>query len=281
MVQTEELARQIETELNGVIHATALGIKFKIHATEGLYYKAQRKANGTKQAYVNGILRATGGDYTPISNINNLQTNMVLELAVPKDQAHDIELITTSWAEDILGEIYTIGSWTYLITPTPATPGQLDDRTPLGEVIPYTMILGIQIIKNGMIGNAVNWTITSGTEIVNEQEVPITGRIGVTNASFGTTRTPDTKPKANQGFCTTENQYESAMINLTFPYSFTKIVKKIVNDILTENWDEEYLITRSDSYADTITRKCVMTQGNIIEESGKIVAVTCSFARKE
>lgn len=281
MIQTQQLAERIEQELNGVIHATALGIKFKIHATEGLYYKAQRRANGTKQAYINGILRASGGDYTPISNINNLQTNMILDFVVPKDQVHDFELITTSWIEDVLGDIYTIGSWSYLITPTPATPGQLDDRTPIGEVIPYSIVLGIQIIKNGMIGNAVNWTITSGTEIVDDLPVPITGRIGLVNASFSSTRTPDTKPKANDGYCTTDNQFEASTIVMTFPYSYTKIVKKIVNDILTENWDEEYVITRNDSYADSITRTCVMTQGQILEESGKIVAITCTFARKE
>lgn len=272
MIQTEELAKRIEEELNGVIHAKALGIKFKIHATEGRYKKAQRNADGSKQAYVNGILRASGGDYTPISEINNLQTNMVLDFAVPKVQANEFELITTSWAEDVIGEVYTIGSWTYLITPTPATPGQIDDRTPIGEVIPYTMVLGIQIIKNGMIGNAVNWTIAKGET---------TGRIRVINASIDSTRTPDTKAKLNTGYCTTTNQYESTTIVLVFPYSFTDIVREIVNDILTENWEEEYTLTRNDYFADAITRKCVMTKGTINEESGKIVSITCAFARKE
>lgn len=266
MVQTEELARRIEEELNGNLNSVALGIKFKIHATEGLYKKTQLKANGTKQAFINGILRASGGDYTPISEINNLQTTMMLEFAIPKDQAHDFELITTSWAEDVLGEVYTIGSWTYLITPTPATPGQLDDRTPLGEVLPYSMVLSIQIIKNGMISNAVTW------KIGNDQ-------INVINAVFDTQRSPDTKPYANTGVCITENQYESSSIILTFPYSFTNAVRSIVNDILSENWENTYIISRDDTYANSFARECVMTTGRITEESGKIVAITCTFAR--
>lgn len=279
MIQTEELAKQIEKELNGVIHTKALGLQFKIHAVEGLFKKAQRNVNGSKQAYINGILRATGGDYTPISEINNLQTNMVLEFAVPKDQAKAVELITTEWAEDVIGEIYTIGAWTYLITPTPATPGQIDDRTPLGEVIPYTSILGIQIIKNGMISNAVNWAIDGD-------------RINVVNATFDSSRTPDTKPKLNKGYCTTTNQYETATIVLTFPYSFTTAVKSIVEDILNETWDKSYTITRKDFFAEKenagteedeylLSWECVLTKGTIIEESGKIVSITCTFARTE
>lgn len=279
MIQTEELAKQIEKELNGVIHTKALGLQFKIHAVEGQFKKAQSNANGSKQGYINGILRATGGDYTPISDINNLQTNMVLDFAVPKENAKAVELITTEWAEDVIGEIYTIGAWTYLITPTPATPGQIDERTPIGEVIPYTMILGIQIIKNGMISNAVTWGIDGA-------------KINVVNATFDSTRTPDTKPKANQGYCTTTNQYESASIVLTFPYSFTTPVKAIVEDILNETWDKSYTITRKDAYAENtsagleddanlITWECVLTKGTITEESGKIVSITCTFARTE
>lgn len=283
MIQTEELANKIEQELNGVIHTVAFGMRFKIHAIEGTYKKAQQRANGTKQAFINGILRSTGGDYTPITDINNLQTTMMLEFAVPKNKVDEFELITTSWIEDVLGEVYSIGSFTYIITPTPATPGQVDNRTPLGGVVPYSMVLGIQIIKNGMISNALTWSISTPRDGAEPGDLDylIQGTVGVINGVIDSQRTPDTKTMVGAGYCTTDVQYENTTIVLTFPYAFTEIVKQIVKDIYNENWDRKYTLTLGDSFASGISRVCVMTKGSVIMESGKIASITCSFARSE
>ena len=220
---------------------------------------------GAKRKFINGVLRSTAGAYTPVKHINNVLTTVTLEIAAPQDKVHEIEQTLTSWAESVIGEVYTMGRWNLLITPQPPVPGTAKINSPLGELVPYLVVLEFQMIENGIISNAVQWTI-------NGQDVDTSSN----TTSFD--RNPDTKSLANQAVCVSGNQYEANTIALVLAYKTTAIMKTIVNDLINHRKDEIYTIARNDGFADTFSGNFVLTKGEIIEESGKIVALSLSFA---
>lgn len=219
---------------------------------------------GKKRKYINGVLRSSAGTYTPVKHINNVLTTLMLEIAVPQDKMHEVEQTLTSWSESVIGEVYTMGNWNLLITPQPPTPGVAKEDSPLGDIVPELMVLEFQMIENGIISNAVQWTI-------NGQAVDLS------SDTISINRNPDVKPMANQGYCVASNQYQDDSIVMTLAYKTTTIMKKIVEDLLDRNKDEVYTITRNDGFAETFTEDCIITNGSIVEQSGKIVAVTLTF----
>lgn len=268
MIQIEQLAQMLQDELDGNIHAAAGGLKFKVHPTMGNYKNAVKKLNGTTQKYINAVLRQTSGEYTPIKDINNLTANLTLELAVPQEKVDQVELILSTWSEAVIGEIYNLGDWVLLITPTPATAGQVKNATPIGSMISELVVLNIQFIKDGLIGNAVDWTINGSP-------------IKVLNAVLSSSRTPDVIPDVNTGTCKANNQYENTTIAITFAYSFTTATQTLVNDLINKNKDAIYTITRNDGFANSFEEDCICTKIDLTEEAGKIVSISCAFAKAD
>lgn len=219
---------------------------------------------GAKRKYINGVLRSSSGSYTPVKHINNVLTTLMLEIAVPQDDIHEVEQTLTSWAESVIGEVYTMGNWNLLITPQPPTPSNARINSPIGELVPLLIVLEFQMIENGIISNAVAWTI-------NSQEVD------VSNDTISFNRNPDVKAMVNQGVSVANNQYETTTVAMTIAYKTTTIVKKLIDDLIGHTKDEIYTITRNDGYAVNFTGNFILTQGEIIEESGKIVALSLTF----
>ena len=220
---------------------------------------------GAKRKFINGVLRSSAGTYTPVKHINNVLTELVLELAVPQEFVHEIEQTLSSWSESVIGEVYEMGNWNLLITPQPVTPGTAKIDTPLGEFIPLYVSLSIQMIENGVISNAVSWQI-------NGQDVDIS------NGTINFNRTPDSMPLVNQGVSKTTNAYVVESIAIVLAYKTTEIIRKLMNDLINNRKDEVYTITRNDGFADNYTGDFIMTKGDINEESGKIVSLSLSFA---
>lgn len=264
MVQITALAQEIQDELNGNINAIALDLNFKIHASVGTYKKATLNANGTKTQYINGVLRSTTGNYVPVKSVNNLFTSLMLEFAVPQSKTEDVELILSSWMEALIGEIYTLGNWSLIITPQPATPGQAKNTSPMGATVPYLVVLNIQFIKDGLISNAVEWQI-DGNDITPDQ----------VGSTFN--RTPDIKPMANDGTTKADNQYETETIVFVLPISFTTIIQTLLNDIAAHDISKTYTITRSDSFSTDRSGTYTMTNAELNEQAGKIVSMTLTF----
>ena len=220
---------------------------------------------GAKRSYINGVLRSSAGTFTPVKHVNNVLATIMLELAVPQEDVHEIEQTITSWEEDVIGEVYSMGNWNLLITPQPPTPSNARINSPLGEFIPYLIVLEYQMIENGIISNAVKWTI-------NEQEVD------ATNAQITFNRNPDVIPLANQGENVANNQYETTAVSMVLAYKTTNIIKTLVNDLINHRKDQVYVISRDDGFADTYSGNFILTKGDIIEESGKIVALSLAFS---
>lgn len=264
MLQITALAKSIEQELNENINAVAFGLKFKIHANVGNYQKATLNANGTKQKYINGVLRGSTGNYVPVKGLNNLFATLMLEFAVPQDKCDQMEMVLNSWNESVLGEVFTLSGWNLLITPQPASAGLAKDASPIGSMVPFLVSLSIQMIKDGLISNVVNWTI-------NGKSVQFENVGGTWN------RTPDIKPKANDGTCKADNQYENETLVVVLAYSYNVVVQDIMNDIIQHNIDKVYTITRNDGFADELNQDFVMTNAELNEQSGKIVSLTLTF----
>lgn len=265
MLQTTALAKSIEEELNENLNATAFGLKFKIHANAGNFKRATLNTNGTRQRYINGVLRGSAGNYVPVKGLNNLFATLMLELAVPQDKTDQVEVVLNSWTESVLGEVHQMGKWALLITPQPATPGLAKDASPIGATVPFLVALSVQLIQNGLISNMVQWTI-------NGEAVQFDSVTQVWN------RTPDVKPMANKGYTIADNQYENQSLAVVLPYSYSNIVQKIANDILGHKIDEVYTLKRVDGFAEDTEQEFVMTNAQMNEQSGKIVSMTLSFA---
>lgn len=264
MQQITALAKSIEQELNDNLNANAFGLKFKIHANAGNYKKAVLKADGTRQKFINGVLRGSTGNYVPVKGLNNLFATLMLEFAVPQDKCEQMEMVLNSWTESVLGEVFSLDGWNLLITPQPATPGLAKDTSPIGATVPFLVALNVQLIKDGLISNVVKWT-------VNGQAIQFENVSGTWN------RTPDIKPKANKGTCVADNQYENQTLVVIMAYTYSAIVQKIANDIINHNIDAVYNITRDDGFADKMEQDFILTNAEINEQSGKIVSFTLTF----
>ena len=265
MLQTYQIAKLIEKELNDNINATATGIKFKIHNAVGNYKKAVTKADGKKQRYVNGVLRNSTGNYTPVKGLNNLLSTLMLEFAVQQDDTEKVQLIIDSWSESIIGSVYQLDkTWQILITPQPAAPGTVKNTTPLGSTLPMLVVLEIQLIKDGLISNAVEWSINGQT-------------VMASNVSMTFNRTPDVKPRANKKYCSALNQYEVRSISMVLPLSFSNINKQIANDLFSCNKDVAYTIKRVDGFLTDFEADFLLTSADWAEQSNKIVTMTLTF----
>ena len=264
MQQITALAKSIEQELNDNLNANAFGLKFKIHANVGNYKKATLNADGTRQKYINGVLRGSAGNYMPVKGLNNLFATLMLEFAVPQDKTNEVEIVLNSWTESVLGEVFNLDGWNLLITPQPATPGLAQDTSPIGSTVPFLVALNIQLIKDGLISNIVEWKINGNA-------------VQFENVGGTWDRTPDIKPKANKGTCIADNQYENETIVCVLAYSYNATVQKIMNDIINHNIDEVYTISRSDGFADDLEQDFVLTNAQLNEQSGKIVSLTLTF----
>lgn len=264
MVQLSTLAKSIEDELNGQLNSTSMGISFKIHSTIGNYKKAITKTNGQKQVFVNGILRATTGTYTPVKELNNVDASLMLEFAVQQERVEDVQLILSTWTESVLGEVYNMGNWAVLITPQTTIPGVAKNATPVGSMVPLMLMLDIQLIQNGLVSNSVEWKI-NGVEI------------NPTNVVVSNSRTPETNARPNLAVTQTNNQYDNETIVMTLPVSYTTAIQDLLNDIRAHSIDAVYRITRKDNFSDNLDGLYVLANSELNEESGKIVAITLTF----
>jgi len=267
MLQIFEIARLIEKELNANLNAVATKTVFKVHNAVGNYEKAIAKGDdGKLQKKTNGVLRATTGNWTPVKSLNNLMTTLVLEFAVEQDKCDSTMLVLDSWSEQVIGAVYGLAKDVQmLITPSPATPGQAKNTAPLGAMIPLTVVLDIQLIKGGLISNAVGWTC-NGLDLA------------PSNVSVSFNRTPDTVAKANQNVARTNNQYEVRSVVMVLPLVFTDIDKKLMDDMFLGNKDEVYLLERKDGFFPDYSDNFIITNGDYAEESGKIATLTLTFA---
>lgn len=264
MLQTYTLAKSIESELNGSALATSTGLQFKIFANVGNYKRAVLKSDGSRQKYINGVLRSSAGTFVPVKGLNNLFASLMLELAVPQDKTNEVEQILNAWNESVLGEVFTSGTESFLITPQPATPGLAKDASPIGATVPFLVALSVQFIENGLVSNAVKWTI-NGTEVQFE------------SVSGTWNRTPDVNAKVNTGLCVAYNQFESETLSMILPFSYNTIVQTIMNDIANHNIDKVYTITRNDGFTDEMSGSFVLTNAQLNEQSGKVVSLTLTF----
>lgn len=264
MLQTYTLAKSIESELNGSTLATSTGLQFKIFANVGNYKRAVLKSDGSRQKYINGVLRGTAGTFVPVKGLNNLFASLMLELAVPQDKTNEVEQILNAWNESVLGEVFTSGTESFLITPQPATAGLAKDASPIGATVPFFVALSVQFIQNGLVSNAVKWTI-DGSELQVE--------------SFSGTwnRTPDTNAKINSGLCTSNNQFENQTLSFVLPFAYSTIVQKLMNDITNHNIDTVYTITRNDGFTDEMSGQFQMTNAQLNEQSGRVASLTLTF----
>lgn len=265
MIQLSALAQSIENELNGSLNAVAMGVKFKIYSTIGNYKKAITKTDGKKQVYVNGILRATTGSYTPVKALNNVDATLMLELAVQQERVEDVQLILSTWTESVVGEVYTMGNWAVLITPQTSIAGVAKNASPIGSMIPLMLMLDTQFIQNGLVSNSVTWTINGET-------------VHPTNVVRSNNRTPDTNPRANMGLTKTVNQFDNETIVMTLPISYNTIIQNILNDVGSHNIEATYQITRSDGFSTSTNQLYVITSCELMEEGGKIAALTLTFS---
>lgn len=264
MVQISALAKTIENELNGSLNAVALGVAFKIHSTLGNYTKAIKKTSGAKQVFVNGILRATNGEYTPVKALNNLDISLVLELAVQQARVEDVQLILSNWTEGVLGNVYDMGTCAVLITPQTTIAGVAKDASPIGSMVPLMLSLDVQLIENGLISNSVQWSING--HVVHPTSVATTNN-----------RTPDTNPRANLGMTRSINQYDNETIVMTLPISFGAIIQTLLNDVRAHNIDATYQIIRDDGFSTNLNELYILGNAELAEEGSKIVAMTLTF----
>lgn len=236
------------------------GLLYRWNGTEYIYYGTALE----QQYLINGVLRSTTGEYTPVKSLNNLQSSLMLEFAVPQEKIVDAELVLSSWTENTLGEAYSLGEWSVLITPQPATVGTAKNDTPLGAMVPLMVVLTVQFIKDGLISNAVGWTLNGE-------------RITPTSIVKEISRTPDIKPRANDGVCLADNQYEAETIVMTLPVSFTTIMRDLLNDIANRDFSKRYILARDDGFSNATSNTYILTHITQNEEGGKIVSLTLSF----
>lgn len=264
MIQTEFLANTIEKELNENVHTLSFKKHFKVHSNVGEYNDYFSQRNGIDLQEINCILKQASGEYTALKDVNNVFVNYTFECAIQQEFCDELILILSDWSEQIKGQVYSDDEWTYLITPTPINVGMAQDTCALGSTIPMTISLAIQMIQKGLISNVVKWYIDG-------EEIPHI------RAQFNSLRTSDTLPLLNEQNTTSLNIYNTKTIILNLPYINNAICKKIANNILKNDINEQFVVERKDGIADNIKLTMILTQGAIIEENEKIVALSCTL----
>lgn len=264
MIQNEFLAKTIEMELNENPHTKHFNKHFKVHSNVGDFTEYFTRRNDVDLQEINCVLKQSSGEYTALKDVNNVFVNYTFECAIQQDFSDELILILSSWSEQIKGQVYSDNEWTYLITPTPINVGTAMDTCALGSTIPMTISLAIQMIQKGLISNVVKWYIDG-------EEIPHI------RAQFNSLRTSDTLPLLNNQNTTSQNIYNTKTIILNLPYINNAICKKIANNILKNDINEQFIVERKDGIADNIKLTMIITQGAIIEENEKIVALSCTL----
>lgn len=264
VIELQQLALLIENELNEIANMGNVNKKFRVHADLGDYVNPMRQNTGELQDYINGVLIQATGDFTKIECIENINSNYSLEFIVKQDEVPDVRNILNDWAKCKVGRVFSVGDTNYLLTPTQPETGYAKDSR-LGSSIPLRININVQSIARGLLSNMVVWKI-DGEEVKLE------------NSSISINRTTSTKPQANNDYTTTFNDYSTTTITMIIPYSFSEVNNKIALNLLEDKKDQTFIISRNDTVHET-SHTYILVNGSITEESGKIVAIQCTFMR--
>jgi len=125
MLQTFELTRFFENELNADKNADDTKVRFKIHNSVGVYNPNPTELTQKEQeesqrfSWINGVLSADGGDNPPISDFSNVVAQYSMEFVVPaslsKRKVETVDLILHSFITKFNGtkQKIGIGNWVF------------------------------------------------------------------------------------------------------------------------------------------------------------------------
>lgn len=273
MMTIQDLATLIEKQLNENAHTKAFHLQFKIWADVGDYQEAYEKQTDPK--LINSVLRETTGDYTPVKAVKSKLTTLAFELAVNQADVDNVKLILGKWTLEQIGFMYTVDDISYIIQPGAIVTGTADITCDLGSTVPLSLTVEVQETEQGLISNEMEWTIKLADSQDDAEAVyPLSGQII-------SERTQQTSPYTNESQTVSTNQMATGSIALKIPVAKNNICKSLIDGILTNAKDVVYTITMADGWSAGLSDDYILAHGDITFETGKIVAISCTFLKND
>ena len=271
MTTITEYAKIIESQLNENAHARAFHLTFKVWADIGDFQEAFK--NQTEKTLINCVLRETTGVYTPIKEAKTKFINLAFEIAVNQAKVDEAKVVLQDWSTAQLGVIWQANDFTYMITPGAITTGTAFNTCDVGSTLPLTITIELQETELGLISNEMAWSIATG-----ELQA---ANVEVLNGQIISQRTQQSQNYMNASETVSINQLTTLTIQLLIPVAKNDICKAIMDSILSNSKDDTYTISMVDEWSAGISGDFILSSGELRFESGKVVAMNCTFLKKD
>ena len=271
MITISQYAEIIENQLNENAHAQAFHLTFKVWADIGDFQEAFK--NQTNKTLINCVLRETTGDYTPIKEAKTKFINLAFDIAVNQAKVDEAKVVLQDWSTKQLGVIWQANDFTYMVTPGAISTGTAFNTCEIGSTLPLTITIELQETELGLISNEMVWTIATG-------DITAT-TIEVLNGQIVSQRTQQTQNYMNSSETVSINQLTTLSVQLVIPVAKNNICKAIMDSILSNSKDDTYTIAMSDGWSAGISGDFILSSGELRFESGKVVAMSCNFLKKD
>jgi hypothetical protein len=280
MITVQKFSELVQTQLNAIAVQLQKNFTFKIYPNEGEYYDAiQSNQRELPKNIVFGVMSFMPTPTIPLQNLGIYNVSAYIEILAPvtkgklsndDDYGHinDVANVIQNFYAQQTGLTGTLtdanqDEYSYIFScNTPNTGTEINGR--FGRAVPITIMLGWQLIKNGVLYNDINITIGGEPAVC-------------TDFSFENVINPQTDNVDNRPYLESYAQSQALVISVIMPYRKTEVCSSLVNQIFSNSLGTNYNVTYSDGVIDNKTRIMFATNIKLTGQPGLNCAIQATF----
>lgn len=261
MIDIQTIAEQIESGLNAISNEFV----FKIFTNAQEYTDGITDAPRRTVKYVWGIIQAVpGSTIVPIQGLNSYGIAYSIQFAADYLKRNEIYAIISDYVQQNIGTSAMLNGYASVVNFDLPTPGQIEQFTAIGKILPITLVVRYQFIKGGKLSNDIKISINDEAMLV-------------LSSAFLRARTPDTTWLLNEEEMQTAIGQQGLTINIDIAYTTGgQVVKDLAADIIAGKLLQTYNLSYNDGIIDK-NWLVVLQDGALNMEAQKVASISLSF----